>query len=88
VEKTVKRGRGHKIGPGEAVLAERRNRIELHRQRIDADTNRILKAGFDPHDTPIEEMLEAGVEISNPLYLMETAIRALAECQSELRMQN
>lgn len=76
MDKTIKRGRGHKIGPGESVLTERRKRIELHRQRVIEDSCRIRRAGFDPHNTPIEEMLEAGVEISNPLYLMETVFES------------
>jgi len=86
--RTIKRGRGHKIGLGKAAVAEREERIRLHRERISEEISKIRKAGFDPHNTPIEDMLDAGVEISNPLYLMETAINALAECQSELRMQN
>jgi hypothetical protein len=75
VKKTVKRGRGHKIGPPKAWIAERNKRIRLHRQRIIADMNQILKAGFDLHNTPIKDMLDAGVEISNPLYVTEHALK-------------
>ena len=75
MKKTVKRGRGHKIGPGKEWIAQRNKRIRQHRQRIIADMKQILKAGFDLHNTPIEEMLDAGVEISNPLYVTEQALK-------------
>jgi hypothetical protein len=71
VKKTVNRGRGHKIGPPKEWIAERKKRIRQHRRRILADINQICKAGFDLHNTPIEELLDAGVEISNPLYVTE-----------------
>jgi hypothetical protein len=72
--KTVKRGRGHKIGPCKEWIAERENRIRLHRRRIIEEIKQIRKAGFDLHNTPIEDMLDAGVEISNPLYVTEQVL--------------
>jgi hypothetical protein len=80
MKKTVKRGRGHKIGPPKAWVIEHRRRIRLHRQRVIADMNHILKAGFDLHNTPIKDMLDAGVEISNPLYVTEHALK-IVDCK-------
>ena len=53
--------------PGRAAALER------HQRRIRCDIETITQAGFDPDNTPLCEILDAGVELAERLTTEDTA---------------
>ena len=82
-----KRGRGHKIGPCEEWKDQQQQRIVQHRKRIADEMRRIQKTGLDLHRTPVCEILDAGVELSNEMYLTPSALKKKADMLSSWRRQ-
>ena len=75
----IKRKRGQKIGPCKEWKEQRQRCIQQHRKRIVEEMRRIRRAGLDLHNTPVGDLLAAGVVLSNELYLTSTALKRLAE---------
>jgi len=78
MSKLIKRKRGQKIGPCQAWKDQRQAQIAEHRRRILEEMKRITKAGLDVHTASILQVLEAGVQLSNELYLTEAALERWA----------
>ena len=78
MKKAKKRGRGHKIGPCKEWKDQRQRRIVQHRRRIVEEMRCIRRAGLDLHNTPVEQLIASGVQLSNELYLTQSSLARLA----------